>query len=300
MDEYTIDDSLNDMAAAYQRRANIYGAFAPSIDDVTPMYQAGVYGTAASNPQTIYQQSSDARTAALRGGTGASSQGNNTGSRSTTATGLPTITNKAPQYSFGLTSQDPLLQSLSLSSLTKKPEYPNIPTASLPTYTAPERDERRQAFLSDKAGRVPTSSLRKTMENQMPAANAIPEATLRNATLRAVLSGYGSGLANVLDAAQRAGQAQYNTEYAGEVDEAKMGHATSTNQEMLNYGARRDAALTQYQADMARYNQIMNTLLSLSTLMQNPYNTSQTGLYPLMPNNNNQISLMPTTQMRLT
>lgn len=126
------------------------------------------------------------------------------------------------------------LRSAYARALPNKPGSP-MPTLTMPTFTAPVRDEARQTALIQKAAAPGLRALRSSVTRAMATNEDNPNA--RMMTVREALAGYGQGLENVLAGAEKTGRAEYNDEFAGKEREAEINYQTEVTRRQQMFTA---------------------------------------------------------------
>jgi hypothetical protein len=165
------------------------------------------------------------------------------------------IWNKSPTTTSRVTSG-----STSSGYTVAKPTAPTVPslpvvklpTLSLPKFEMPERDEGRQRFLSDRAGRAASAKLSDALGRALSQSQGIENPVARSEYERRAMEGYGSGLADVLAAARTAGANEYNAERSEQLGEAQIQYQTDVNQATANWQVATAQAQAENQADVQK------------------------------------------------
>jgi len=120
------------------------------------------------------------------------------------------------------------------NQLANKPQSP-MPTLTVPTYTAPVRDEARETQLAQKAAAPGLRAMRSSVTRAMTTNEANPNA--RRMSLREALAGYGEGLEKVMAGAATTGANKYEREYSDQAEQAKINYQNEVNRRNTEFSA---------------------------------------------------------------
>lgn len=112
-----------------------------------------------------------------------------------------------------------------------------MPSFSGPTLSIPSWDTERIKRLRQSKANPGISSLRQATNRAMILSRALENPYAARQSLREALSGYGSGLSNVMKEADVEAANEYGTEYEASVNKAKAEHAAAWNTAQMIYQA---------------------------------------------------------------